>query len=85
MVALPNLDFQLRDFAARVPQKRSRADCMACWFVRMLFVAWLAFWLTIGGVIGWHHLPEAGAVLDFLAPTAAQTRDAGWVALSEGL
>ncbi|MDQ7775283.1 MAG: hypothetical protein Q4615_04870 [Paracoccus aminovorans] len=84
MVALSNLDFQLHDFAARAPQKRSRADCMACWFVRMLFVAWLAFWLTVGGVVAWNYLPGRGAVLDFLSPTAAQARDSGWAALSEG-
>ncbi|AZV00375.1 hypothetical protein pthi1_p10 [Paracoccus phage vB_PthS_Pthi1] len=84
MAAIDNIGFQIRDFARRVPQKRSRSACAACWFVRGLFVAGLVFWLILAAFALWSYLPEAGTVLDYLSPTAVQARDAGWVALSEG-
>jgi len=43
-----------------------------------LVVAGFALGLLIGQV-------DTSAALDLLAPTAAQARDAGWVAISEGL
>ncbi|MFC3569174.1 hypothetical protein [Paracoccus simplex] len=85
MAAIDNIDFQLRDFARRAPAVQDRRACAACWFVRALFAAGLLFWLVVAGWMLWDYLPDTGAVLDFLAPTAAQAREAGWVALSEGL
>jgi len=43
-----------------------------------LVLAGFALGLLIGRI-------DASAALDFLAPTAAQARDAGWVAIAEGL
>ncbi|QFG38325.1 hypothetical protein BDE18_0388 [Paracoccus pantotrophus] len=84
MAAIANIDFQLRDFARRVPAERDRRTCAACWFVRSLFIAGIVFWLILAGFVLWSSLPDVGAILDFLSPTAAQSLDAGWVALSEG-
>ncbi len=83
MAALANINFQIRDFARRLPAER-RSPCAACWFVRSLFIAGLVFWLILIGAVLCSYLPEASTVLDFLSPTAAQSLDAGWVALSEG-
>ncbi|QFG35299.1 hypothetical protein BDE18_3352 [Paracoccus pantotrophus] len=84
MAALANTDFQLRDFARRVPAERDQRACAACWFVRILFIAGIVFWLILAGFAIWSYLPAAGTVLDYLSPTAVQARDAGWAALSEG-
>ncbi|ARC37552.1 hypothetical protein A6J80_15315 [Paracoccus yeei] len=44
----------------------------------ILFVAaGLGLWLVVRSV-------DQSALLDFLAPTAAQARDLGWLALTEG-
>ncbi|WP_313352795.1 hypothetical protein [Paracoccus sp. (in: a-proteobacteria)] len=53
------------------------------WICALLFaLAALGMSLLIGWVSG---QVDGQAVLDFVAPTAAQARDTGWVALSEGL
>jgi len=44
----------------------------------MLVAAGFVLGLLIGQI-------DPSAALDFLAPTAAQARDAGWVAIAEGL
>ncbi|MDK8874712.1 hypothetical protein [Paracoccus sp. SSJ] len=85
MAAIDNIDFPLRDFGRRVPAARDRRACAACWFISALFAAGLLFWLVVACWMLWDYLPDTGAVLDFLAPTATQARDGGWVALSEGL
>lgn len=85
MVAIANLEFQAGDFGRRVPRDRSASDCFACWFVRGLFVAFLVFWLILIAFALWHYLPDRDTVQGFLSPTAAQARDGGWIALSEGL
>lgn len=87
MALLENIAFQIRDSAARAPVERSRGDCLACWFMRLLVVAFIIYGLLcliLGAFALWHFLPDAQAVLDFVAPTAAQSRGMGWVALSEG-
>ena len=42
-----------------------------------LIVAGLGLWLLVRSV-------DQSALLDFMAPTAAQARDLGWLALTEG-
>ncbi|MFC3568384.1 hypothetical protein [Paracoccus simplex] len=57
-------------------------------------VAWAALFIWLGVVVlvliglglGWVvGAVDAQDMLDFLSPTAAQAREAGWVAISEGL
>ncbi len=84
MALAENLTFQISDAARRMPVRRSWGDCIACWLVRCLFAAGVLFWLIGASIVLWPYLPSAQAVIDFVAPTAAQARDAGWVALSEG-
>lgn len=71
------------EYAAR-KSSRSVSACLVCWFVRCMFLAGVLFWLILGAYGLLALLPDAQAVLDTLSPTAAQARDAGWVALSEG-
>ncbi|MBB4630297.1 hypothetical protein [Paracoccus denitrificans] len=85
MAAIDNIDFQLRNFGRRVPVARDRRARATCWFIIALFAAGLLFCLVVACWMLWDYLPDTGAVLDFIAPTAVQARDGGWVAMSEGL
>lgn len=68
-------------------KKRSRSigACISCWFMRTLVFAFVAFWLIVAWALAAPALPDTATIIDFIAPTAAQARDSGWVTLSEGL
>lgn len=64
---------------------RRRKSCAACWTGRLLLAAIVIFWIIVAAALFWPALPERADILDLIAPTAAQARDTGWVAIMEGL
>lgn len=64
---------------------RLRTSCAACWTARLLLAGAVIFWTIAATATVWRSLPERTDILDHLAPTAAQARDTGWVAIVEGL
>jgi len=78
-----NLGFQVEDFAAGIWDEDERRPI--AWGVVFLWLA-IVLVLLVGFVFGWliGSMWNWVEVADFVAPTAAQARDMGWVALSEG-
>ena len=78
-----NLGFQVEDFAAGIWDQDDRRPI--AWGVVFLWLA-IVLVLLVGFVFGWliGSMWNWVEVADFVAPTAAQARDMGWVALSEG-
>lgn len=73
------------DPEADPPDRRRRYSCAACWAGRLLLAGVVVFWAAIAATMLWPAMPEAAEVVDYLAPTAAQARDTGWIAIMEGL
>lgn len=75
--------FQIDDFAMGMADEDDRQPI--AWGVVFLWLA-IALVLLIGFVFGWliGSIGSWADARDFIAPTAAQARDLGWVALSEG-
>lgn len=65
--------------------RRLRTSCAACWTARLLLAGFVLFWIVVIAGALWSALPDRTAVIDLIAPTAAQARETGWVAIMEGL
>lgn len=64
---------------------RLRTSCAACWTARLLLAGFVIFWIIVATALVWRAMPERADILDLIAPTAAQARNSGWVAIVEGL
>lgn len=55
-------------------------DPVNCIIWAGIMLATVAFWIAVLSAVAQH----GQAIIDFVAPTAAQARDIGWAALAEG-
>ena len=76
--AVPGRERRQPDQPVATPERRPVAWAIAFTWVAIVLLTLAGF--ALGSVIG--RVDWSGA-LDFVAPTAAQVRDGGWVALSE--
>lgn len=75
-------DQLVADMTAEEDQDRDRTPF--AWALVFLWIGVVVL-VGLGFTLGlWLGALDGQALLDFAAPTAAQARDAGWVALSEG-
>lgn len=55
------------------------------WAAGVLVAICIIIWIVAGAIITLIEVADWQAILDFIAPTAAQARDEGWTNIVEGL
>lgn len=80
--SVPVYAYAVDDFQTQIDTDKGLPWAWAVFFISIGIVLLVLIGFILGQLLG---LLDWRSVADFIAPTAAQARDTGWVALTEGL